>query len=253
MIVDLTNPRKPQSVELPAGGARLAQHDRPPERRLPVQLQLGPGHEHAPGDRHLRHLPAPRRRSKVQDYPIPYMPTSLGSESHDITFNADGNRAYSAALSQTLVLDTTEPGASPSRSNRSSTRRSTSSHQADPVTLTREDGSKRKVLVVTDERAGAAASLECPGGGLHLYDITGAMEQAPRRWAPGSSPPTSRRTAPPAPRTCCGSTREQEMLTIAWYAQGVRVLDISGLADVEGSPAASASVTASACARSATT
>ena len=26
---------------------------------------------------------------------------------------------------------------------------------------------------------------------------------------------------------------EQEMLTIAWYAQGVRVLDISGLADVE--------------------
>jgi hypothetical protein len=28
---------------------------------------------------------------------------------------------------------------------------------------------------------------------------------------------------------------DQEMLTIAWYGQGVRVLDISGLADVEGS------------------
>ena len=60
----------------------------------------------------------------MQDYPIPFVPLSLGSESHDITFNADGTRAYSAALSQTLVLDTTDP-ANPEQVHRSSTRRST--------------------------------------------------------------------------------------------------------------------------------
>ncbi len=45
-------------------------------------------------------------------------------------------------------------------------------HQSDPLTLTRPNGTKRKVLIITDERAGAAGSAECPGGGLHVYDIT---------------------------------------------------------------------------------
>ena len=35
----------------------------------------------------------------------------LGTESHDITFNEDGSRAYSAALSQGVIIDTTDPGA----------------------------------------------------------------------------------------------------------------------------------------------
>ena len=47
--------------------------------------------------------------------------------------------------------------------------------------LTREDGTEREVLIVTDERAGAAASAECPGGGLHLYDITGDKEKDPQK------------------------------------------------------------------------
>ena len=67
----------------------------------------------------------PRRPKKVQDYPIPFVPASLGSESHDITFNKSGIARLLAALSQTLMLDTTEPAQAPSRSARSSTRRST--------------------------------------------------------------------------------------------------------------------------------
>ncbi len=51
----------------------------------------------------------PRKPKEVQDFAIPFTPTSLGTESHDITFNKTGTRAYSAALSQTLVLDTTDP------------------------------------------------------------------------------------------------------------------------------------------------
>ena len=50
----------------------------------------------------------------------------LGTESHDITFNADGTRAYVAALSHARDRRHDRPGASRSRSASSSTRRSTS-------------------------------------------------------------------------------------------------------------------------------
>lgn len=39
---------------------------------------------------------------------LPLRP-GLGTESHDITFNDEGTRGYSAALSQGIVLDTTDP------------------------------------------------------------------------------------------------------------------------------------------------
>ncbi|MGH3986348.1 MAG: hypothetical protein ACRDTZ_03400, partial [Pseudonocardiaceae bacterium] len=86
------------------------------------------------------------------------------------------------------------------------------------------------------ERAGAAGSAECPGGGLHVYDVTGANEQDPKKLGAWFIPVIQ----PQAGATCTSHVLriypDQEMLTIAWYAQGVRVLDISGLADVTGSP-----------------
>jgi hypothetical protein len=107
-------------------------------------------------------------------------------------------------------------------------------HQSDTVTLTRKDGSRRTLLVITDERAGAAASAECPGGGLHVYDVTGALERTPRKlgtWFIGAVGPVE------AGDVCTSHVLrmhdEQALLTIAWYSQGVRVLDIAGLADYE--------------------
>jgi hypothetical protein len=170
----------------------------------------------------------------VQDFPLPFVPTSLGSESHDITINASGTRAYSAALSQTLVLDTTDPE-QPKIIGDIVDPAINVSHHADPVTLTRPDGTQREILIVTDERAGAAGSVECPGGGLHVYDITGANEQDPQKLGTWFIP-----VIQPQDGTTCTSHvlriyPDQEMLTIAWYGQGVRVLDISGLATAEGS------------------
>jgi hypothetical protein len=109
-------------------------------------------------------------------------------------------------------------------------------HQSDPVTLTREDGTEREVLIVTDERAGAAASAECPGGGLHLYDITGDLEQAPEKIGTWFIPAATVQDGSTCTSHVLRVYEDQQMLTIAWYAQGVRVLDISGLADLEGSP-----------------
>ncbi len=176
----------------------------------------------------------PTRPEKVRDYRIPFVPASLGSESHDITFNASGTRAYSGALSQTLILDTTNPRR-PKQVSQIVDPSINVVHQADPVTLTRRNGTKRTVLVVTDERAGAAASAECPGGGLHLFDITGAKERNPEKMGTWFIPTVQ----PQAGATCTSHVLriypKQKLMTIAWYSQGVRVLDISGLARFRGS------------------
>ncbi|RYU15586.1 LVIVD repeat-containing protein [Nocardioides iriomotensis] len=179
----------------------------------------------------------PAEPKKVRDFAIPFVPLSLGSESHDITFNESGTRAYSAALSQTLVLDTEDP-ANPTIVSQILDPAINVAHQADPVTLARADGTEREVLVVTDERAGAAASAECPGGGLHLYDITGAKEASPEKIGTWFIPAVQ----PQDGSTCTSHVLrmypDQKLLTIAWYSQGVRVLDLSGLADFAGSPVA---------------
>ena len=187
----------------------------------------------------------PGKPRLVQRYPLPFVPTSLGSNPHDIFFSPSGDRAYVAALSQTLILDTTNPEA-PQRLPGGPAAPGAPSggqiidpainlvHQSDTVTLTRRDGSDRTLLVITDERAGAAAAAECPGGGLHVYDVTGALERTPRKlgtWFIGH-------VGPVEPGEVCTSHvlrmhDQQALLTVAWYSQGVRVLDIAGLADYE--------------------
>jgi hypothetical protein len=235
VILDLSTPTQPQTVSylhVPRGSHNMTVH---PSGRYLYNSNSDLLTSTAPTIT-IYDISQPETPKKVQDYPLPFVPLSLGSESHDITFNADGSRAYSAALSQTLVLDTTDPAA-PAQVAQILDPAINVAHQADPVTLTREDGSEREVLVVTDERAGAAASAECPGGGLHLYDVTGAKEQSPEKIGTWFIPAVQ----PQDGATCTSHVLriypEQQMLTIAWYAQGVRVLDISGLADVEGSPA----------------
>ncbi len=168
----------------------------------------------------------------VQDFATPYVPTSLGSESHDVFFNDDGTRGYSAALSVTLILDTTDPAA-PVILTEIVDPSIMVVHQSDLVSFTREDGSQRDVLVITDEQNGAAAGTNCPGGGLHVYDITDEMNPVKLGvwFIDDLSGP------PPGAGACTSHVLrmhpDQGLMTIAWYTQGVRVLDISGLADFE--------------------
>lgn len=65
-------------------------------------------------------LQNPSRPTLVKEFDLP-----PGGSSHDITFNAAGTRAYSAALTQTVILDTTDP-ANPSFVSVIEDRRSTS-------------------------------------------------------------------------------------------------------------------------------
>ena len=237
VIVDLTDPKRPGTVSwlpVPAGSHNMTIH--PSGKWLYNSnsdlLTAGP-------EPHITiyDIRRPTRPVKVQDFVIPFVPSSLGSESHDITFSADGTRAYSAALSQTLVLDTTDP-ADPAILGQIVDPAVNVSHQADPVTLKDSDGNKRTILVVTDERAGAAASAECPGGGLHLYDVTGDLETSPAKIGTWFAPEYSVQDGTTCTSHVLRIYPRQQLLTIAWYAKGVRVLDISGLADAAADPLA---------------
>ncbi len=233
VLVDLTTPSSPQTVSflpVPRGSHNMTIHpsgDYLYNSNSDLITSTEPSIT-------IYDVREPENPQKVRDYRIPFLPTSLGSESHDVTFNTSGTRAYSAALSQTLVLDTSNPRR-PEKISQIKDPAINVVHQSDPVTLTKPNGNKRNVLVITDERAGAAASAECPGGGLHLYDITGAKERDPQKMGTWFIPAIK-----PQDGTTCTSHvlriyPQQKMLTIAWYGQGVRVLDISKLATYDGS------------------
>ena len=237
VIVDLTKPRKPQTVSfLPVGAGSHNMTIHPSGKYLYNSnsdlLTAGVSPFITIYD-----ISAPTKPRFVQDFGIPFVPTSLGSESHDITFSADGSRAYSAALSQTLVMDTTDP-ADPEIIGQIVDPTVNVAHQADPVTMKDSDGVERTILVVTDERAGAAASVECPGGGLHLYDITGDLETAPAKIGAWFAPVFTIQDGAVCTSHVLRIYPRQKLMTIAWYAQGVRVIDLSGLADAAADPLA---------------
>jgi hypothetical protein len=161
------------------------------------------------------------------------IPASLGTESHDITFSKDGKRAYTAALSHTAVLNTEDP-AKPTNIGTIVDPAINVHHQADPVTITDPVLGKRTFLVVEDEVAGALGTGQCPNGGVHVYDITGPLEQAPVKvgyWNIDTVDTTST-----IDDSCTAHVfrlhEEERLMTIAYYNGGVRVVDLSGLVGV---------------------
>ena len=232
-IVDVTDPSNPTSVgfaEVPQGSHNVTVHPNG-DYLYNSNSDLITSTEPNVAIFDISDPTAPRL---VQEYPLPFVPLSLGSESHDITFSADGTRAYSAALSQTLVLDTTDPE-NPVQIAQILDPTVQVSHGADPIRLKKSDGTFRELLLISDEQAGAAAGTNCPGGGVHVYDITGELETAPAKlgtWFIGETKPST--------ATCTAHVfrmhGDQGLFTIAWYDQGVRVVDVQGLADLPASP-----------------
>jgi hypothetical protein len=239
VILDVTNPAKPTSVsfaEVPEGSHNMTVHPSGnylynSNSDLLVRTPAGPATTTSTNPNiAIFDIRTPTAPKLVQRFPLEYIPLSLGSESHDVTFSADGTRAYSAALSQTLVLDTTDPE-NPKQIAQILDPTIQVSHGADPITLKREDGSERTLLLISDEQAGAAAGTNCPGGGVHIYDITGDLESSPKKlgiWFIGETKPST--------ATCTAHVFRmhgpQGLFTIAWYDQGVRVVDVAGLADL---------------------
>jgi hypothetical protein len=233
-IVDITNPLDPRTVsfvEVPKGSHNQTVHPSGnflynSNSDLITSVVTGtPAIE-------IYDISDPSNPQTAGELPLPPRP-GLGTESHDITFNSDGTRAYSAALSQGVIIDTTDP-ANPSIVTSFLDPAINVWHQSDPVTLTDENGEERDYLIVEDEVAGAVGTAQCPNGGVHVYDITGANEQDPVKvgyWNIDDVGPTADPTNSCTAHVFDIHEREQVM-TIAYYNGGVRVVDISGLTGI---------------------
>jgi len=167
----------------------------------------------------------------------------LGTESHDIDFSDDGKRAYSAALSHGEIIDTSDP-LKPVSIGTVVDPAINVWHQADEITLDDPVLGERKFLIAEDEFAGATGTGQCPNGGVHVYDITGPLEQAPVKvgsWNITEAGPTENNTYDPADGldavgTCTAHVFQlhpkEQLMTIAYYNAGVRVVDLSSLVGV---------------------
>jgi hypothetical protein len=167
----------------------------------------------------------------VRNLAMPLRP-GLGSDSHDITFNTAGTRAYVAGISHTSILNTTT-AANPVILDSIFDPTVNVSHGADPVTLTDPILGTRTFVIVGDELAGAVGNVACPGGGLHVYEVTNDVFVKVGFWvidyAGQSQSPSS---IPVCTAHVFRIHEAQKLLTIAWYSAGVRVVDISALAGI---------------------
>jgi hypothetical protein len=168
--------------------------------------------------------------AKVNELTLPIHP-GLGTESHDITFKSDGTRAYSAALSQGVVIDTTDP-ANPSMISSFTDPAINVWHQMDPYTTTDASGRERTFLLAEDEVAGAAGGNVCPSGGFHVYEVTGELEREPVKVGYWNIDDVGLSSTDPT-GTCTAHVfrihEREKLMTAAFYNGGVRVVDLTGL------------------------
>jgi hypothetical protein len=172
--------------------------------------------------------------TQTAELSLPTRP-GLGTESHDITFGKSGDRAYSAALSQGVVIDTEDP-ARPEIISSYVDPTINVWHQSDPFTLKDANGNQRDFVLTEDEFAGAAGGPVCPSGGFHVYEVTGDKERSPEKvgyWNIDDA-----RTTTGADQTCTAHVfrihEEEQLMTVAFYNGGVRVVDLAGLAGGDG-------------------
>ena len=231
-IVDITDPANPATVSfvpVPQGSHNQTVHpsgDYLYNSNADLITSLMPAIEVFD----ISDLALPR---KVAELALPTRP-GLGTESHDITFDKGGDRAYSAALSQGVIIDTTNPAA-PSIVTSFLDPTINVWHQSDPFTVTAGDGTRRDFLIVEDEVAGAIGTGQCPNGGVHVYDVTGEKERDPVKvgfWVIDDVGPTQNGPTGGCTAHVFDIHEAEQVMTIAFYNGGVRVVDLSELAGV---------------------
>ena len=104
----------------------------------------------------------------------------------------------------------------------------------DPFTLTDSAGREREFVIAEDEFVGALGTGQCPNGGVHVYETTGALERNPQKvgyWNIDQLRPTDQ-----VDGTCTAHVfdihEDEQIMTIAYYNGGVHVVDLSGLVGI---------------------
>jgi hypothetical protein len=215
MIVDIKNLKRPKPVgfaEIPRGSHNITAH---PTKPFVYNSDSDLAHQGL-GVIEVWNVKNARKPKMVYEH-------FVGVHSpHDISFNRNGTRAVTAAVSHIDLLDTTNP-AKPV---------SLFTTQCPGCTITHDakftpDGKK---LLIGDE-AGGGAPFPCPGGALYAYTIEGTETQ-PVLVPQGTYWPDELVAAqPPGVGGCTSHVMDVsdngKKLAISWYTAGTRYLDIS--------------------------
>ncbi|HVE98134.1 MAG TPA: hypothetical protein VNA12_03045 [Mycobacteriales bacterium] len=227
-VIDIKNPRKPRAigfVPIATGvhnqtwhpGGRyvyISDSELTPDNTQPVDAKTG--------RIQIVDLANPRKPVQVGQLGLP-----TGLSSHDITFDGKGDRAFSAALTQTVILDTSSP-AEPVIEHVIIDPSINISHGADPT----PDG---KYLLVTDEQAGAAANGVCNVGGVHVYDVS--LPVPVKVGFYGFNPANSATATTNSGELTCTAhvldyAPDGKSFSNAGYAAGVRIVDTKSVIGV---------------------
>jgi hypothetical protein len=226
MVVDIANPAKPRGVgfvPIAAGVHNSTWH--PAGRYVYISdSELTP----RTGE------PASRVTGRIQVVDIadrrrPVVVSTLGLppglSNHDLTFNRTGSRGYAAAITQTLILDTSYP-ATPRIVTTILDPAVNISHGADPT----PDG---RFLLVTDEQAGAAANGVCNVGGVHIYDLRNELVPVKVGYYPFNPANSITATTNSQNLTCTAHVLDYApdgtFFTNGGYAAGLRVVSTANL------------------------
>lgn len=227
-------------------------------QRLSVVSDIGGSHNSTIIDDQYIYTALP---THIVDYSDPANPVDLGLAEmtdpanpegaripicgHDITLDPNKpDRIYSACSgNQTWqLIDVSDPAAPRLVSQVRDTRLQIP-HQADPA----PDSS---FVVVTDERGGGLSHTRCPGGGAHIYDISGKYTE-PNEMGPASEANPIKMGIWFAPFTGTGSggnagqwgnctmhnmtfQSERFLLSTGWYSAGAWVTDLQAATVAEG-------------------
>ncbi len=233
VVVDLKDPRKPRAVgfyPLGTGAHNTTLHPTKPLLYVSESESLNPNPDNGLQPIWIVDVKNPRKPKLATTFTL-----GPGDSPHDITFNRKGDRAYVAAGfgGGTYIVDTSKP-LEPTIVGQVVDPAINFAHQADPT----PDG---KFLLITDELVGAEGNAYCPGGGIHVWDVSNpaapvkvgayfipdtfaSADPGPRPNPVGIGPKVFRCTAHIMRISPDGKT-----LTMAWYSQGIQVLDISNL------------------------
>ena len=223
LSIDISNPKKPKPIGFV--GVQYGAHNttlHPSGKWLYVSdSELTPKQDAASPTGRIDVYDVSNAKAMKMVYRL-NLPTGLSS--HDISFNKAGTRAYSAALTETLILDTTDP-AKPTIKTTIVDPSINISHGAD---LTAD----QKTIYVTDEQAGAAANGVCNVGGVHVYDISNEMVPVKTGFYAFNPANSLTDTVNGESLTCTAHVLDfgpsNTTFSNAGYAAGVRIIDTVG-------------------------
>lgn len=213
LVIDVRNPAKPKAVSFAETGSS---HNVTAHPTKPYVYNSNSALAGRP-EIQIWNLKNPKKPEMLKTFPsLPHAP-------HDISFNKDGSKIVTAAISHFDLFDTSDPE-NPSLLYTGQCPGCSITHDA--KFLPNDAG-----LLIGDEGGGGGA-YPCPGGQLHFYSLQGGRVPVYQGvYAPGEL--VFARDGQSGPQGCTSHVMELsddgKTVAISWYSAGTRYLDISSM------------------------